>query len=171
MTKRDPLAEQCTAKAKGSGQRCQQRVIGGGVCRSHGGNAPQVRGARQRRVALSQALAVDPRRDPGEVLADVGHQADYLMRRAREEVRTGKLTAATMTRLLDLTETAGRWAKTGLEAGVAERQTRALEVQATVLATVVRRILDRLDLTPEQQALVPVVVPAELERMSVEVAS
>lgn len=158
--------ERCTAKSKRTHEQCKRMVHGGGPCRMHGGAAPQVERKRAERIALAQALLADPRRDPGEVLADVAHQADYLMRRARDEIEAGKLTVATMTRLVEVTEAAGRWAKTGLDAGLAERQTRAMEAQAAALAGVIQRVLDRLNLTPDQRALVPVVVPAELERLS-----
>ena len=48
---------QCTAKAKGTGQRCRQRPIRGGtVCHKHGGSAPQVKAAAARRLAV----LVDP---------------------------------------------------------------------------------------------------------------
>lgn len=46
----DPKAGQCTATAKSRGQRCTQPAIAGGtVCRFHGGSAPQVRDAAERR--------------------------------------------------------------------------------------------------------------------------
>jgi hypothetical protein len=160
--------ERCPAKAKSTGQQCKHRVTAGGVCDQHGGRAPQVQRKRLERIALAQALAADPRRDPAEVLADVLHQSDWLMRRAREEVRSARPTAATMKQLLELTDQAGRWAKTALDADTSERQTRVAEVQAVALAGVIRRVLDRLSLTPEQLALVPVVVPAEIERLAIE---
>ncbi|WP_242496474.1 hypothetical protein [Xylanimonas protaetiae] len=49
-----------------------------------------------------------------------------------------------------------------LKAGVEERKVRLAEQQGDLVALVIRRILDALDLTPEQQALVPQVVPAQL---------
>jgi hypothetical protein len=133
----------------------------------HGGSAPQVKRKRLERIALAQALAADPRRDPGEVLSDVLHQADHLMRKARGEVDANRPTAKTMLRLLELTERAGGWAKVALDAGTSERQTRVMEAQAIALAGVITRVLDRLDLTSAQRELVPVVVPAELERLSI----
>lgn len=160
------VSEQCTARSKRSGQRCEHRVIGGGPCHLHGGKAPQVRQARERRIALAEALARDPRRDPGDVLRDVLHTNDHLMRKARAEVDADRPTAATMARLLEATERAGRWAKTSLDAEVDQRQTQVLEAHAAMLAGVIQRVLDRLALTPEQQQLVHIVVPEELERMS-----
>lgn len=157
--------EPCNARTRAGG-RCRKLVVGGGPCRSHGGNATQIRRSRERRIALAEALAADPRRDPAEVLADVLHTHDHLMRKAREEVSTKRPTAATMQRLMDRLEQTGRWAKTALDAEVDQRQTRALEAQAALLAGALSRILDRLELTAEQRELVHVVVPEELERLS-----
>ena len=49
-----------------------------------------------------------------------------------------------------------------LKAGVEERRVRLAEQQGDLVATAIRRILDALNLTPEQQQLVPTVVPAQL---------
>lgn len=52
----DPIPGRCRATSKGSGQQCKQRVpLGHLVCRWHGGNAPQVRAAAERRAALAHA--------------------------------------------------------------------------------------------------------------------
>ncbi len=83
----------------------------------------------------------------------MGHSADYLMRVAREELQTGDLTAETMSKLIDLTEQAGRWAKTNLDAGVAERQTRVSEAQAAALLAVVTRAVQGLDERAGQRVL------------------
>jgi len=52
--------------------------------------------------------------------------------------------------------------KLALDAGVEERQVRLAEAQGAKLAQVIRDILADLDLTPEQQQRVPVVVPRRL---------
>lgn len=53
-------APQCTAKAKGSGQRCKRRPIPGGtVCVKHGGGAPQVKDAAQARLDRLVIPAID----------------------------------------------------------------------------------------------------------------
>lgn len=49
-----------------------------------------------------------------------------------------------------------------LKAGVEERRVRLAESQGDLVATAIRRILDALGLTPDQQALVATVVPREL---------
>jgi hypothetical protein len=49
-----------------------------------------------------------------------------------------------------------------IKAGVEERRVRLAESQGALVADVIRGILDDLQLTPEQQQLVPTVVPARL---------
>lgn len=49
-----------------------------------------------------------------------------------------------------------------LKAGVEERRVRLAEKQGDIVVAVITRILDALNLTPEQQAQVPEVVPREL---------
>lgn len=49
-----------------------------------------------------------------------------------------------------------------LKAGVEERRVRLAEQQGDLVAEAIRRILDALNLTPEQQTLVSTVVPAQL---------
>lgn len=55
------MDRQCTATAKGSGQRCKRRpIIGGFVCKKHGGGAPQVQAKASERVRDMLADAIDP---------------------------------------------------------------------------------------------------------------
>lgn len=57
----DPMdAPRCTATAKGSGVQCKRRPIpGGAVCVKHGGGAPQVKAAAERRLADLVPKAVE----------------------------------------------------------------------------------------------------------------
>lgn len=59
--------------------------------------------------------------------------------------------------LLDVT-------KACIAAGIEERRVRIAEQQGVLLASVVKAVLDRLALTPDQQAQVATVVPEELRR-------
>ncbi len=52
--------------------------------------------------------------------------------------------------------------KAALAAGIAERQVKLAEQQGALIAQVISRILDDLNLTSEQRALVPEVVPRQL---------
>lgn len=82
------MADQCTAKAKSTGQRCGKPAIPGGtVCRIHGGATPVIKAAGQRRLAELQAQAdvtkFGARRDihPAEALLELVHwtagEVDY----------------------------------------------------------------------------------------------
>jgi len=54
--------------------------------------------------------------------------------------------------------------KTAISAGIEERRVKLAEAQGALLNSVIRRILARLSLSPEQSALLPIVVPEELRR-------
>ena len=62
--------------------------------------------------------------------------------------------------LLDLT-------KTAISVGIEKRRVRLAEAQGSLMNDVIRRILARLSLSPDQSALLPVVVPEELRRAAV----
>jgi hypothetical protein len=65
----DPT-KQCVAMAKRTGRRCERpRVPGTTVCRLHGGAAPRVRAAGQRRVQEAGALKAAKRRMSADDLA------------------------------------------------------------------------------------------------------
>lgn len=71
----------CTATARRTGERCRKSpIIGGTVCRSHGGAAPQVRRAAMARAATADAMALVHSKgytkmtDPVEALFDVASQ-------------------------------------------------------------------------------------------------
>ena len=57
--------------------------------------------------------------------------------------------------------------KTAISVGIEERRVRLAEAQGSLMNEVIRRILGRLSLTPDQSALLPVVVPEELRRAAV----
>lgn len=56
--------------------------------------------------------------------------------------------------------------KTAIAAGIEERRVRLAESQGTMLATVIRAILDDLHLSAEQRAMVPDVVPRHLRAVA-----
>ncbi len=50
----------CTALARSSGERCRRAaILGGTVCRVHGGAAPQVKAAAKKRLALEDLRSAD----------------------------------------------------------------------------------------------------------------
>jgi len=163
----EPITGQrCTATAKSTGQQCRRLVLGGGVCVMHGGRAPQVDAKRRERVALAEMFAQLPRRRPGDILADVVHTADVLAVRAREDLAVRGDTPESVQALIDATMRAGYLARVALGAGIDERRVQLAEQQGNLVVTALQRIFDQLDLSPDQRALLPTVVPAELRRLT-----
>ena len=193
------------------GQPCRKPCKPGRVCTAHGGRAPQVKAAQERRDAEAEAarqvatlgLRLDV--SPTEALLEevqwtAGHVA--WLRRKVQEIEDGDLvwgvtrteTEGGSALVIGMTgekvtdvgsgpstktiETSGPsvWYElyererkhlvavcaAALKAGVEERRVRLAEQQGDLVAEVIRRILDALNLTPEQQQLVPVVVPQQL---------
>lgn len=135
-------SERCSATSKRTGKQCGQVVPGGGKCRWHGGASPNAVRARKQRIelmTLAQALAVDPRRDAGEVLADSVHALDFIARRARTEITAGSLTGETLAAIVDATERAARWAKSALDARTDERRAAIADSQVQALKAAVVR--------------------------------
>lgn len=63
-----------------------------------------------------------------------------------------------------------RFAKLALDAGIAERTVRIAEQQGALIAGVLQRVLDALELSPAQRELVAVVAPRELRAIGAGVA-
>lgn len=85
-------SSQCVAIAHGSGKRCAKwAIVGGTVCPTHGGNAPQVREkARQRIAALAPRALVVLR----EIMEDKGAPAAARVRAAADLLDRGGYKAA-----------------------------------------------------------------------------
>jgi hypothetical protein len=155
------FAEQCTAKAKGTQQRCQRLVMGGGVCIVHGGRAPQVNAAREARVvaALAQmSSGVTEARDPGEALVSAAVDADAIVQRlkssmdAGEEFRPGELRA-----LGDWLDRVARISKTVIDARVDERKVRVTELQHRQFTEILKAVLVALGHDPDDPEVIEVV--------------
>lgn len=63
-----------------------------------------------------------------------------------------------------------RVSKLTIDAGIQERQVRLAEQQGMLLASVIRAVLERLNLTPDQHALVPQVVPTVIRELTASVS-
>lgn len=168
----DPMdTPRCTAKAKQTGERCKRRPIPGGrVCVMHGGAIPAVRAAAERRRADAEATALleevmwnpdaAPVTDPVEALAALAGKAQHALDVLGAQVTANGVDGAaglawsrTMKELRQMLE--------GLERlGLEDRRVRISEQTGALLASVVRTVLERIELTDEQQALAAVVVPA-----------
>lgn len=160
----------CTALARTTGERCKRRPIPGGtVCVKHGGGAPAVRAAAERRRAQAEATALlevvwnldaAPVTDPVEALAALAGKAQHALDVLGAQVTTtgldgpaGLAWSRTMKELRAMLE--------GLERlGLEDRRVRISEQTGQMLAAVVRTVLERINLTAEQQSLAASVVPA-----------
>lgn len=134
----DPLASPCTATAKGTRQRCQRRVIGGGVCWVHGGAAPQVEARRAVRILEGRALLagqVVEERDPGEALLAAARDADQMLQRVKGQLDAGRLTGADLTAFGEWIDRVGRLSKLVIDTRLEERRTRLSEQQAKLLVS------------------------------------
>lgn len=187
---------QCKATARSGSRCKRRPIAGGTVCSMHGGKAPQVVDAARRRLEERQALlAVEtlglPREvDPhtalleelhrtagavqwlGAVVADLDRN-ELVWGRTRESsgVDTGTTTwDAKPNAYLELWHRERKHllevSRTCIAAGIEERRVRIAESAGQQLASVVRAVLDRLELTDEQRSTALVVVPEEFRRLS-----
>ncbi|QFG09625.1 hypothetical protein HYQ00_gp81 [Arthrobacter phage TripleJ] len=194
----------CGAKNKKAEPCGLPPVPGATRCGRHGGKAPQVKAAAERRIAEQEAkeqvtkavrtlgLPVDV--DPGKALLDeihwtAGHVA-WLREKVQEleadelvwgkekhedgvgpqgvvDVTTEKAAPSVWYDLyLKEREHLAKVCALALRAGIEERRVKLAENQGLLVADVIRRILNALGLTPEQQLLVPEIVPRELRALA-----
>ena len=170
-----PDDRKCKATSKNSGQPCKRWAIPGGtVCATHGGNAPAVREAANRRVAARALQAdaeailahegVEPIEDPLDELGKLAASARALMAQlgkrvnALEEIEVFdeksaphiKVAVELYERAMDRTH---RMLDSLIRHGYTERQVALAESEAMLVAGIIRRVLAGLGLTAEQQAL------------------
>lgn len=142
---------------------------GGKVCRMHGGGAPQVKEAADRREATDRAvkelvkLGYPVDIEPGEALLQQVREAAGNVAFLRERVQELEVLIAQgpfgayVDPHVDLydkeRERLAKFAKLALDAGVAERQVQIAEKQGALVADVIRKLLDdpTLGLTPAQR--------------------
>lgn len=198
-------SRRCTAKSKQSGERCKRAaIVGGTVCKIHGGGTPVAKVAAERRQqedAARRALANlgEPEPiDPAQALLNLiaGKHGEVLWLRAKvREVEPAMLTwGATEHRegvgpegpisvttekaqpsvwwslLRQAEDQLAEYASKALRAGIEERRLRIAERQGEQMAGIMRRVLDALGLSPQQQALVPVIVPQAFRELEGETA-
>lgn len=187
---------QCTATAKGSGNRCKRTPAPGAtVCVKHGGGAPQVRAAAERRVAEREALrsleafGVPVEVDPHSALLQELHRTagavawlgaqvqsleteDIVWGVTREKIGgddhgTTRESKPNAWYVLWAAERKHLTdvAAACVKAGIEERRIRLAEDQGRLLASVVEQVLEALGLDERQRGLVPVVVPQAFRRL------
>jgi hypothetical protein len=170
---------------------------GAGKCSWHGGCAPSGRAAAMEEQARKAVETYGLPRDISptdalleEVRYSAGHVAwlrarvaeleaadlvwgvtEVADKNATEFAGTDVTRAAAVNMWLELYHRERRHlldlVKTAISAGIEERRVRLAEAQGSLMNEVIRRILARLSLTPDQSALLPVVVPEELRRAAV----
>lgn len=137
---------QCKATSRRSGNRCQQWAMHGGVvCHMHGGKAPQIKKAAERRVALAEAMHNGDRRHPWEIMKDVLHGADVLRENATVKLGTnGDVTVEELRELQAALEFAGRWAKMTLDAKLQETLAEYVEREGQMIVQVMLGVLQEV---------------------------
>ncbi|BAS16603.1 hypothetical protein AHiyo8_49060 [Arthrobacter sp. Hiyo8] len=158
----------------------------GTVCATHGGSAGHVKAAAARRVrtqeveadtlAVIAAEGVEGVTDPLEALALLASEA--LAMKSALAARVNALSDITTTSKLGVEalkvevqlyeramDRAGRFLDLLAKSGIEERRMLITEAQAQLVFEVMNRVFNAIGLTAEQRALLPTVVPRELERM------
>lgn len=187
----------CSARSKRSGQQCKRFAIPGGtVCAMHGGKAPAVVAAAERRlqeraaVLALESFGIPVVVDPHEALLAELHRTAGAVEwlgaivagLERDQVGWGTTKVKTGGDDGGVTEEAKPsiwyelWARERkhlvdvaaacVKAGIEERRIALAEGQGRLLAGVVSRILARLELDERQQSLVSVVVPDEFRAIT-----
>lgn len=177
----------CTGWAKTENRRCiRPPMKGTTVCFKHGGGAPQVRAAAERRL-LTQAVEADAEAMLAHRgLAGVEDPFDALSRMAAELLALKDAWAARVNALSSVRSMSVQGVETiRSEIGAYERaltmSARVLEVLAKLnlderrvriteaigeqVTAAIREILTGLTLTPEQEALAPAVVSGAMLRL------
>jgi hypothetical protein len=182
------MQAQCKATARTGAQCSNPPIQGATVCRMHGGSSPAVKAAAARRLEVAAVQADVAAVIASEGLEGVTDPLEALAKLATESLAMKTALAARVNALHEITTTS-KLGVEGLKAEVAlyeraldrtakfldllaksgfeERRLRLDEQTAGMFVTVMKNVLDRLDLTPAQQALVGTVVPEELRALDV----
>jgi hypothetical protein len=185
---------QCSATARTTGNPCKMKPEAGAVvCWLHGGRLPKVKQAAKFRLARDKAQqeALQRLKADGASRQDVVTEMDRLaaevivfkdvcrerleqlleLGELRYEGKTGEQLRAEVAlyeRALDRCNTV---LSTNVKLNIAERKQKLDEAQAMLMVGVVKTILNRLDLTPEQKRIAIKVVPEEMRAISAAVQS
>lgn len=164
----------CAATSKRTGSRCKRSpVVGGTVCTIHGGAAPQVKAAAERRQ-LAQALeadaravlayeAVEPIADPVLALAELAAEVRATVRALGQRVNAlqdpryvsplgTEQTRAELTLLGQYQDRLARMLTALGQFDLDERRVRLTEAQVAGVAHVMDRLLMFLALPPQRDA-------------------
>jgi hypothetical protein len=170
-----PPTKRCPKRSKRTGQQCQARIpVWAAACRWHGGASARARAAAEvRRVQWEAAQRTDDpvvSRNPAEALIAAAQQADVMAQRLQRQLdETGELSPATVAALMEWLRLSAQLAKVCLDTGAAERLDALAERNGNFWAGVVKRLLGKLALSPEQWAIADAMVrEAAQEQLAVE---
>jgi hypothetical protein len=158
----------CTATAKSTGKQCgREAILGSNVCFNHGGAAPQVKAAAERRLAkevigkqLDEALeelGATTDDDPASVLLEAVAHASRMRRVLAAAVGSLSIESTSLygpdhlgdarphvleLMLREWSDRATRYAKLAIDAGFEERRVRVAEETGHQLAGVLSGVLE-----------------------------
>lgn len=183
----------CSAHSKRHGGPCESNEVlpGGTVCKIHGGHSPQAMRAaqeRENRRIMTELYEADPQaaiaaygvtavEDPLDMLsrlaASSAHMMDALGQRvnALEEIRYEKDKGGEQVRTelklyMQAMAQTGKFLDMLIKSGFEERRIKVDEATAGMFVTAMQRVLARLELSPEQAAMVGTIVPEELRALN-----
>ena len=168
----EPIKRRCTGHSSRTGKPCKlSPVHGATVCHKHGGSAPQVKRAAERRVALGEWARTfgepAPEADPHDtILHEIRWTAGHVAW-LRDKVATTTEDALAASVWLPIYERERdrlvKQADIAIRAGVELRQVELAERIGVILGDLIARVLDDCDLTPEQQQAAAAALPRHLQ--------
>lgn len=169
-----PETPRCTARSSRTGERCRKRpMVGSTVCYTHGGMAPQVRNAAERRRAEAEAEQVVRRLLWNPDAAPVTDSVGEMQRLAGSMRHAVDVLGANLDDPDDLDEVkATAWLRVLRELrtlladmkrlGIAEYAVNVEAAKVKLMAVAFGRALDVLDPSPEDRQAATRVLLAEL---------
>jgi hypothetical protein len=161
-----PLNQQCTAKAKATGLRCERRVVGGTVCWVHGGNAKQVKAKREQRILVAEAQAkaraaaptVIVQREPEEILLDALHDTNQVLQQIKADIQGSYVNPILLQLAGDWFDRVARIGKAVTDGDLSERLHRRVgwlaEDRAAQLTALLASIVEHAPLSAQQRLAV-----------------
>lgn len=147
--------QKCKAIANSTGKRClRDAIVGGVVCYTHGGAAPQVKAAAAARVTLAEQVARAPRRHPLEVQDSALHLVDVVGRELLERLSSGgEVRAEDIQALIDTARTQAGLAKIVLDSNRGDwgawTAREVIRQQGEALANICRAFAEQLGHDPD----------------------
>lgn len=149
------------------------------MCTSHGGAAPQVRAAADRRQARAEAVAAlqlvgrpVQNADPGDLLLnEIGHVAGTVagLRELLADLDPDEVVAGGTRPSLDLyvesQQSLMKFAELGARLGLEQRRTALAEALSGLVLTLIRNVLIAADLSQGQHAAVMAALPPALAEL------